>query len=69
MIQAELKDANPCRHIYQRVAAEICPDCGRDTHETDFAIQGELHRKWIEDGKADWNICPLGGTLRGWWSI
>lgn len=58
-----------CRHIYQRVAAEICPDCGRDTHETDFALQRELHKQWIEDGKADWNICPLGGTLRGWWSI
>lgn len=69
MIQAELKDENRCRHIYQRVAAEICPDCGRDTHETDFELQRQLHKQWIEDGKADWNICPLGGTLRGWWSI
>jgi hypothetical protein len=32
-------------------------------------LQRQLHKQWIEDGKADWNICPLGGTLRGWWSI
>jgi len=48
---------------------EICPDCGRDTHETDFLQQTRLHEKWIEEGKADWSKCPQGGTLRGWWSI
>lgn len=58
-----------CRHIYQRLAVATCPDCGLDTHETDFELQRELHKQWIEDGKADWNKCPLGGTLRGWWSI
>jgi len=58
-----------CAHIYRRVFQEICPDCGRYTHETNFDLQAHLHRKWIEEGKADWNKCPLGGTLRGWWSI
>lgn len=65
MGEQELK----CRHIYESVGQELCPDCGRDTHETDFKFEGELHRKWIEEGKADWNVCPQGGTIRGWWSI
>ena len=58
-----------CRHIYYRIGVDVCPECGRDTHETDFAFQRKLHEEWIEQGKADWNICPQGGTLRGWWSI
>jgi hypothetical protein len=58
-----------CRHIYEIIKAEICPDCGRDTHETDFLEQTRLHEKWIEEGNADWSKCPQGGTLRGWWSI
>jgi len=49
--------------------SDTCPDCGRDTHRTDWKFSAELHRKWIADGKADWNICPKGGTIRGWWSI
>ena len=58
-----------CRHVYERIDKDICPDCGRATHETDFELQRTLHETWMREGKADWNICPQGGTLRGWWSI
>lgn len=49
-----------CRHVYEEVESDICPDCGRDTHRTDWAKQHELHREWIASGKA---------TAQGWWSI
>ncbi len=49
-----------CRHIYENVGEPICPYCGRDTHETDWKFQAELHRDWIASGKA---------TSQGWWSI
>jgi hypothetical protein len=58
-----------CKHVYEIIGADICPACGRDTHETNFRVQNDLHRQWIADGKADWNVCPQGGTIRGWWSI
>jgi hypothetical protein len=69
MTHQVLKEEKPCPHIFETIGVAICPDCGRDTHETDFEFQIELHKQWIRDGKADWNICPLGGTIRGWWSI
>jgi hypothetical protein len=69
MTRQQLKEEKPCRHIFETIGAAICPDCGGDTHETDWQEQNRLHRQWIADGKADWNICPLGGTIRGWWSI
>lgn len=49
-----------CIHIYQYVNAEICPHCGRDTHETHWEEQHMLHKDWIASGKA---------TQQGWWSI
>jgi len=59
-----------CRHVYEYVGVDICPDCGQDTHEIDWAYANKLHKDWIAEGKADWSICPVeGGTLRGWWSI
>lgn len=65
-----------CRHVYESVQKNdnsvqknICPLCAQCTHETDWVKANELHRQWIADGKADWNKCPQGGTLRGWWSI
>ena len=58
-----------CRHIYELIGKANCPDCGGDTHESDFALQRHLHKKWIEDGKNQANKCPLGGTIRGWWDI
>jgi hypothetical protein len=49
-----------CEHVYKYVYAAICPKCGKNTHETDWKFQADLHRKWIADGKAE---------LQGWWSI
>lgn len=49
-----------CKHIYENVGSEICPYCGRDTHETDWTYQAQLHKQWHEEGKA---------TYGGWWSI
>lgn len=49
-----------CEHIYKDMGASICPICGKDTHETDWAYQNELHQEWIASGKAQFG---------GWWSI
>ena len=49
-----------CEHVYENVQAEICPLCGKNTHETDWSYQTKLHKEWHEDGKA---------TFGGWWSI
>jgi hypothetical protein len=39
---------------------KVCPDCGKDTHETDWQYQADLHKDWISSGKA---------SRQGWWSI
>lgn len=49
-----------CIHVYKDVSQEICPDCGKFTHETNWTYQHELHREWIASGKAN---------SQGWWSI
>ena len=49
-----------CKHIYQDIKKLICPDCGRDTHETDWSFQHQLQKEWHENGHA---------TYGGWWSI
>ena len=49
-----------CQHIYQEINFQICPDCGRETHKTDWSYQHELHKDWIASGKAE---------LQGWTSI
>lgn len=51
---------NQCIHIYQNTGFEVCPYCGRDTHETDWEYQAQLHKEWIASGKAKFG---------GWWSI
>lgn len=58
-----------CRHIYEYVNQDICPFCGRDTHEPDYKLQSRLHREWMEDGKNKEFICPQGGTMIGAWDI
>lgn len=60
---------NKCKHIYQYVNAEVCPFCGRDTHEPDYDLQNKLHRQWIADGKNKDLICSLGGSIIGAWDI
>ena len=60
----------PCRHIYEIIGQEICPDCGRYTHEADRAFQNSLHKQYIADGHRDKYQCGIcGGTLRVWWDI
>ncbi len=49
-----------CKHIYQDIKKDICPDCGKYTHETDWSFQHKLHKEWIESGKAE---------RQGWTSI
>lgn len=49
-----------CKHIYENIGSEVCPYCGRYTHETDWINQAQLHKQWHADGKA---------VYEGWWSI
>ena len=58
-----------CKHIYEYVGSDKCPFCGRDTHETNTALQRQLHKQWIEDGKHLEMQCPQGGTIIGAWDI
>jgi RecJ-like exonuclease len=59
-----------CRHVYDYVNAEICPDCGRDTHEADFKTSARLIREHYEKGNDKQYICEeCNGTIRVWWSI
>mgnify|MGYP003342910051 FL=1 len=49
-----------CRHVYENIGFDICPDCNEPTHETKWEEQHELHKEWISSGKA---------VYGGWWSI
>lgn len=49
-----------CRHVYEEMKEDICPDCGGYTHRTNWNFQWELHKEWISSGKA---------VSQGWWSI
>jgi hypothetical protein len=49
-----------CDHVYKDINSDFCHNCGRDTHETNWTFQHELHRDWIASGKA---------TAQGWTSI
>lgn len=51
-----------CRHIYEYVNSEICPYCGRDTHEPDFKAINKQNRQWLKDNPEAWRNV-------GWWSI
>lgn len=49
-----------CEHVFKDVRVNPCPKCGGDSHTIDWEKQNQLHREWIESGKA---------TPQGWWSI
>lgn len=49
-----------CRHIYEYVNQDPCPDCGGHTHEIDWKSQWQAYLEWITSGKAN---------SQGWWSI
>lgn len=50
-----------CRHVYQNVGSDICPDCGGATHEVNWAKQAELQKQWLIDNP--------DAKFGGWWSI
>ena len=59
-----------CIHVYQYVDSEVCPYCGRYTHEPDRDLDRKLFKEYYESDKPKKYICPTeGGTIRGWWSI
>jgi hypothetical protein len=49
-----------CNHVYNDTGFDICPDCNEPTHEINWKEQAELHKEWIDSGKA---------VYGGWWSI
>ena len=51
-----------CIHIYQNVGAELCPHCGRDTHELNFQKQNKINKDWLRKNPNAWREV-------GWWSI
>lgn len=51
-----------CRHIYEYVGSEVCPDCGRYTHEPDFKAINAYNKQWLKDNPEAWRTV-------GWWSI
>jgi hypothetical protein len=50
-----------CRHIYEEVHKDYCPDCGEWTHRTDWEKQNMLAEQWRKDN-------PNAGE-GVWWSI
>ena len=59
-----------CSHVYEYVYSAVCPDCGRDTHETDIELHNKLFKEYYESEKhLKWKYPIDGGTIRGWWSI
>lgn len=48
-----------CKHVYEDLPTP-CPECGGETHQTDWKLIANQHREWISSGKA---------VLQGWWSI
>lgn len=60
----------PCRHVYEILGQETCPDCGRATHEINRQLAADLHKKHHEEGKHLKYKCEVcGGTIRVWWDI
>lgn len=69
-LQKTMESKVICRHVYELVGSPTCPDCGRDTHETDRELQIALFKNHYKEGKHLSYKCPIeGGTIRGWWSI
>lgn len=49
-----------CEHVYRDMRTDVCPLCGKELNETDWALIHKQHRDWIDSGKA---------VPQGWWSI
>jgi hypothetical protein len=53
-------DKEFCRHVYEDVGYDVCPDCNESSRRIDWKAQHILHEDWIASGKA---------VAQGWWSI
>ena len=69
MLDPNIGGYRKCKHIYEYEGTEVCPLCGRDTHEPNYKLQTKLHKQWIAEGKNEEFLCPLGGTIIGAWDI
>jgi rRNA maturation protein Nop10 len=69
MMDPNIGGFRKCKHIYEYVGSEVCPLCGRYTHEPNYELQNKLHKQWIADGKNKDLLCPLGGSIIGAWDI
>ena len=70
MLNPNIGGYKKCRHIYEYVGSDICPDCGRDTHEVDFQLHYRLFREYYASDAPKAYRCPVeGGIIRGWWDI
>jgi rRNA maturation endonuclease Nob1 len=49
-----------CEHVYKEMDTDVCPLCGMPTHRVDWKKAAELHKEWIDSGKA---------VTQGWSSI
>jgi hypothetical protein len=59
-----------CRHVYENMDEDICPDCGGYTHKPDYALQHKLFTEYYASDEPKKYVCQIeGGTIRGWWSI
>jgi hypothetical protein len=48
-----------CKHIYQHIGLEICPDCGKPTHDPDNKTIAQTHKQWVTDNP---DYIPSGWT-------
>jgi 4-hydroxy-3-methylbut-2-en-1-yl diphosphate synthase IspG/GcpE len=52
-----------CRHVYEEIGYEICPDCGRYTHEIDRALQSKLFKEYYASVEPKKYKCPIEAVL------
>ena len=50
-----------CRHVYENIGADVCPACGRVTHEVKWEEQHAIHHQYKIDNP--------NAKSDGWWSI
>ena len=51
-----------CKHVYESMNANPCPECGGDTHEIDW----DLLKKQRKEHREKYGILH---TVSVWWSI
>ena len=51
-----------CEHVYKNTGSDICPLCGKDTHEIDWKLIAEQRRTHREIHGVLYNKAE-------WWSI